>query len=221
MVELSHIAVTYGTKQNPTPALKDVTVSFREDEIVSVMGKSGSGKTTLLKVIGGLLVPTAGTCLIGGDDLYKLSADQRCVFRRDKIGFIFQSCDLVPELTVYENIVLPLLLAKRDFTEETVLSLCRELGIEDLVDRLPNEISGGEGQRTAIARAVICEPEVLLCDEPTGNLDRQNTEAILALLTKIRSLTHAAIVVVTHDPEVAAIADRRLIMADGRIEERP
>ena len=220
MVRLENVSVSYGLGGGRVDAVKNVTLLIRPGESASLIGKSGSGKTTLLKTMGGLLKPNAGTCVVDGQDLYALSSDARCIFRREKIGFVLQDYDLIPELTVLENVAFPLMLTKKKIDREEIEALCRSVGIEKLLDRFPHEISGGECQRTAIARALVHRPHLLLCDEPTGNLDRENTKNILDLLFRIREMTGVALVIVTHDVEVAEITERKYRMIDGRLEER-
>lgn len=184
-------------------------------EALAVMGKSGSGKTTLLKMIGGLLAPSSGFVYFKGEDIYQKNEKERCRLRREKIGFVFQNYQLIPELNVQENIIFPLLLNKKVVDKEYLNILCTELDLVDKKKRYPEQLSGGEQQRTAIARALIAKPELLLCDEPTGNLDEATSEQVMEMLKNIYEKYKMAVIIVTHDKDIAAYADRVLTAENG------
>lgn len=186
---------------------------------MAVVGTSGSGKSTLLHMLGGLDTPTSGDIIVGGKRLSKKSEEQMAVFRRRHIGFVFQNYNLVPILNVYENIVLPVQLdgrkADKDFLEEIVCSL----GLQDKLQSLPNNLSGGQQQRVSIARALLTKPEIILADEPTGNLDSRTSEDVLALLKVTSTKFHQTTIMITHNDAIAQLADRIIRIEDGRIKE--
>lgn len=207
----------YGTEPNITKALDGVTLSIEQGEFVAIFGTSGSGKSTLLNMIGGLDVPTSGKVIVDGKELSALNDEQLTIFRRRKIGFIFQNYNLVPMLNVYENIVLPVELdgdkADKKFMDEVV----RMLALEDKLNNLPNNLSGGQQQRVAIARALISKPAIVLADEPTGNLDSRTSSDVLGLLKVTSQKFHQTLVMITHNSEIAQLADRIIRIEDGRI----
>lgn len=207
----------YGTEPNITKALDGVTLSIEQGEFVAIVGTSGSGKSTLLNMIGGLDVPTSGKVIVNGKELSALNDEQLTIFRRRKIGFIFQNYNLVPMLNVYENIVLPVELdgdkADKKFMDEVV----RMLALEDKLNNLPNNLSGGQQQRVAIARALISKPAIVLADEPTGNLDSRTSNDVLGLLKVTSQKFHQTLVMITHNSEIAQLADRIIRIEDGRI----
>ena len=207
----------YGTEPNITKALDGVTLSIEQGEFVAIVGTSGSGKSTLLNMIGGLDVPTSGKVIVDGKELSALNDEQLTIFRRRKIGFIFQNYNLVPMLNVYENIVLPVELdgdkADKKFMDEVV----RMLALEDKLNNLPNNLSGGQQQRVAIARALISKPAIVLADEPTGNLDSRTSSDVLGLLKVTSQKFHQTLVMITHNSEIAQLADRIIRIEDGRI----
>ena len=207
----------YGTEPNITKALDGVTLSIEQGEFVAIVGTSGSGKSTLLNMIGGLDVPTSGKVIVDGKELSALNDEQLTIFRRRKIGFIFQNYNLVPMLNVDENIVLPVELdgdkADKKFMDEVV----RMLALEDKLNNLPNNLSGGQQQRVAIARALISKPAIVLADEPTGNLDSRTSNDVLGLLKVTSQKFHQTLVMITHNSEIAQLADRIIRIEDGRI----
>ena len=207
----------YGTEPNITKALDGVTLSIEQGEFVAIVGTSGSGKSTLLNMIGGLDVPTSGKVIVDGKELSALNDEQLTIFRRRKIGFIFQNYNLVPMLNVYENIVLPVELdgdkADKKFMDEVV----RMLALEDKLNNLPNNLSGGQQQRVAIARDLISKPAIVLADEPTGNLDSRTSSDVLGLLKVTSQKFHQTLVMITHNSEIAQLADRIIRIEDGRI----
>lgn len=207
----------YGAEPNITKALDGVSLSIEAGEFVAIVGTSGSGKSTLLHMIGGLDTPTSGEVIVDGKDLSSLKDEQLTIFRRRKIGFIFQNYNLIPVLNVYENIVLPVELdgniVDRNFMDEVV----RMLGLEDKLQNMPNNLSGGQQQRVAIARAVVSKPAIILADEPTGNLDSKTSCDVLGLLKITSQKFHQTIVMITHNNEIAQLADRIIRIEDGKI----
>ena len=207
----------YGTEPNITKALDGVTLSIEQGEFVAIVGTSGSGKSTLLNMMGGLDVPTSGSVQIKGKELAELNDEQLTIFRRRNIGFIFQNYNLVPVLNVYENIVLPVELdgdtVDKKFMEEVV----RLLALGDKLNNMPNNLSGGQQQRVAIARALIAKPAIVLADEPTGNLDSRTSSDVLGLLKVTSSQFRQTLVMITHNNEIAQLADRIVRIEDGKI----
>ncbi|GHH40392.1 ABC transporter ATP-binding protein [Streptomyces candidus] len=204
---------TYGT----TAALDGAHFSIHPGEVVAVMGPSGSGKSTLLHCLAGIVTPDSGTLTYDGRDLSAMSDRERSALRRSEFGFVFQFGQLVPELTCVENVALPLRLAgtPRKDAERTALSWMERLEVDDLGPKRPGEVSGGQGQRVAVARALACGPRVLFADEPTGALDSLNGERVMQLLTEAARSTNAAVVLVTHEARVAAYSDREIVVRDG------
>jgi putative ABC transport system ATP-binding protein len=211
------LSKSYGKGSTQVDALMNVSFSVQQGEFVAVVGASGSGKSTLLHMLGGLDKPTAGHVHIDGEDLYGLKEKERAVFRRRKIGFIFQSYNLIPVLNVEENIQLPLLLDHRQPDKTYIDDLIRTLGLDGRRKHLPSELSGGQQQRVAIGRALAYRPAIVLADEPTGNLDSANGREVLELLKLAVKQFHQTVIVISHDLNVAAEADRVLRMQDGRL----
>ena len=207
----------YGTEPNITKALDGVTLSIEQGEFVAIVGTSGSGKSTLLNMMGGLDVPTSGSVQIKGKELAELNDEQLTIFRRRNIGFIFQNYNLVPVLNVYENIVLPVELDGDTADERFMDEIVRMLALEDKLQNMPNNLSGGQQQRVAIARALITKPAIILADEPTGNLDSRTSSDVLGLLKATSSQFHQTLVMITHNLELAQLADRVVRLQDGRI----
>lgn len=207
----------YGEKQNVTKALDGVSLSVEAGEFVAIVGTSGSGKSTLLNMIGGLDVPTSGKVTVDGKDLSKMQDEQLTIFRRRKIGFIFQNYNLVPVLNVYENIVLPVELDGDKPDERFLQEVVRMLALEDRLGSMPNNLSGGQQQRVAIARALVSKPAIILADEPTGNLDSRTSGDVLGLLKVTSQKFHQTLVMITHNNEIAQLADRIVRMEDGKI----
>lgn len=207
----------YGTEPTVTKALDGVTLSIEQGEFVAVVGTSGSGKSTLLHMMGGLDTPTSGSVKIRDRELSGMSREQLTIFRRRNIGFIFQSYNLIPILSVQENIVLPVELdgdtVDRTFMDEVI----RMLGLERKRKAMPNNLSGGQQQRVAIARALVSKPAIILADEPTGNLDSKSSADVLGLLKRTSDAFHQTIVMITHNAEIAQLADRIIHIEDGRI----
>lgn len=205
-----------------TPALRGASLAVRSGETVAVMGSSGSGKSTLLHCLAGILTPDSGSVHYGGRDIAAMSDAQRSELRREHFGFVFQFGQLVPELSVAENIALPLRLngVRRNHARRQAGEWMERLGVVDVADHLPGEISGGQGQRTAVARALVAEPDVVFADEPTGALDSLAGEEVMNLLSGVARDSGTAIVLVTHEPRVAAYADREVVIRDGAMREQ-
>lgn len=209
----------YGAAPNITKALDGVTLSVEQGEFVAIVGTSGSGKSTLLNMIGGLDVPTTGKVTVDGKELSTLNDEQLTIFRRRKIGFIFQNYNLVPVLNVYENIVLPVELDGDNVDKKFMDKVVRMLGLEDKQSSMPGNLSGGQQQRVAIARALVSKPAIVLADEPTGNLDSRTSNDVLGLLKATSQQFHQTLVMITHNNEIAQLADRIIRIEDGKIYE--
>lgn len=219
ILQVTELKKYYGTEPNITKALDGVTLTINAGEFVAIVGTSGSGKSTLLNMMGGLDVPTSGNVKVRGKELSELKDEQLTIFRRRNIGFIFQNYNLVPVLNVYENIVLPVELdgdnADQKFMEEVV----GMLALKDKLNNMPNNLSGGQQQRVAIARALVSKPAIILADEPTGNLDSRTSSDVLGLLKVTSSKFNQTIVMITHNNEIAQLADRIIRIEDGKISE--
>jgi putative ABC transport system ATP-binding protein len=209
----------YGAAPNITKALDGVTLSVGQGEFVAIVGTSGSGKSTLLNMIGGLDLPTTGKVTVDGKELSMLNDEQLTIFRRRKIGFIFQNYNLVPVLNVYENIVLPVELDGDNVDKKFMDKVVRMLGLEDKQSSMPGNLSGGQQQRVAIARALVSKPAIVLADEPTGNLDSRTSNDVLGLLKATSQQFHQTLVMITHNNEIAQLADRIIRIEDGKIYE--
>lgn len=214
----SHLKKYYGKDESLVKALDDVNVSIEEGQFAAVIGTSGSGKSTLLNMLGGLDVPTSGSVQIEGNKLDEMSEEQLTVFRRKRIGFIFQNYNLIPYLTAYENIVLPVRLDGKKEDKKFLKEIVHFLELDGKLSNYPSHLSGGQQQRVAIARALITKPALLLCDEPTGNLDSRTSDKVIDLLKMTSEKFHQTIVMITHNPEIAQKADRRIRIEDGRIQ---
>lgn len=217
ILETNQLSKFYGTNKNQVKAVNNVSIKINRGEFVAIVGKSGSGKSTLLHMLGGLDMPTEGKVLLSGNDMYQMSEDQLAIFRRRKIGFIFQAYNLVSAINVWENIVLPLGLDGKKVDEVYANDIITTLGIENRIHNLPNTLSGGQQQRVAIARALITKPEILFADEPTGNLDSKTSDEVIGLLKMTAKKYGQTIVMITHDDEIAQVADRVLIIEDGQV----
>lgn len=215
ILKVQKLCKTYGTGAVKVDALKDVSFSLEKGEFVAVVGESGSGKSTLLNCIGALDVPTSGVITIDGNNLFTMKEEERTIFRRRNIGFIFQSFQLVSELTVEQNIVFPLLLDYRKPKTSDVEELLELLGLTDRKNHLPGQLSGGQQQRAAIGRALITKPKVILADEPTGNLDSKNSQDVIGLLTKASRHYQQTILMITHNNSLTSMVDRVLRVIDG------
>lgn len=207
----------YGAKENLVTALDGIDLSVEKGEFVAIVGASGSGKSTLLHVLGSVDKPTAGKVLVDGEDISKLNPTESAIFRRRKVGLVYQFYNLIPTLTVRKNILMPLLLEKRKVNEEYFEQVVSQLGIADKLEAMPSQLSGGQQQRVAIARALIYRPAILLADEPTGNLDQKNSKEIIEMLKISNSNLEQTIVLITHDEKIALEADRIITIEDGRI----
>ena len=207
----------YGEEPNITRALDGVNFSVDEGEFVAVVGTSGSGKSTLLHMMGGLDTPTSGSVFVRDKDLSKMNDEQLTIFRRRNIGFIFQNYNLVPILNVYENIVLPVELDGDTVDQRFMDNIVNMLGLDDKLNNMPNQLSGGQQQRVAIARALISKPAIVLADEPTGNLDSKTSAEVLGLLKRTSEEFHQTILMITHNNDIARLADRIVRIEDGKI----
>ena len=217
MIKASGLKKYYVTDNYEVHALDGVSLSVEEGEFLAIIGTSGSGKTTLLQILGGLDEPTAGGVWIRGNSLKDMTEDERTIFRRRNIGFVFQQYNLIPVINVYENIVLPLRLDGAEIDEKLLEDIVRTLKIGEKLENLPEELSGGQQQRVAIARALIVKPAVLLCDEPTGNLDSVTSMEVISLLKTCAARFHQTVIVVTHQEAIAQMADRILRVEDGKL----
>ena len=207
----------YGQDDTLVKALDGVSLSVERGEFVSIIGTSGSGKSTLLHMLGGLDTPTSGTVVIDDKDISKLKGDELCIFRRRKIGFIFQSFNLVPSINVYDNIILPIQLDGKQVDKDFVKQVIETLGLQSKLKVLPSKLSGGQQQRVAIARALASKPAIILADEPTGNLDSKTSQDVLGLLKTTGKKFNQTIVMITHNDEIAQLADRTIRIEDGHI----
>lgn len=208
---------SYGSGENSVQALNHISISVENGEFVAVIGTSGSGKSILLNLLGGLDTPTSGEVLVSGKKLFQMNEEARTIFRRRNIGFVFQNYNLVPVLNVYENIVLPIELDGTKVDTEYVKTILHTLGLEQKVQAMPNQLSGGQQQRVAIARALAAKPAILLADEPTGNLDSKTGMDVIALLKMTSQAFHQTIVMITHNEEIALMADRMIRIEDGKV----
>lgn len=209
----------YGKEPNIVRALDGVSLEIEEGEFVAIVGTSGSGKSTLLNMMGGLDVPTEGKVIIGGKELSGMNDEQLTIFRRRRIGFVFQNYNLVPILNVYENIVLPVSLDGETLDDTYLKKIISLLGLEEKLKEMPMNLSGGQQQRVAIARALAAKPDIILADEPTGNLDSRTSQDVLGLIKMTSRQFHQTVVMITHNVEIAQLADRTIRIEDGKIRE--
>jgi len=207
----------YGSGENAVHALDGVDLSVQKGEFVAIVGTSGSGKSTLLHMLGGLDRPSSGKVIVDGKDIFSLKDEALTIFRRRKIGFVFQAYNLVPVLTVYENIVLPIQLDGGKVNQDFIRQIVETLGLSERLGALPSQLSGGQQQRVAIARALASGPAIILADEPTGNLDSKTSQDVLSLLKVTSQKFAQTIVMITHNEEIAQLADRIIRIEDGRI----
>ena len=220
ILETKDLRKIYGSGDTEVRALDGVNLSVENGEFVAIVGTSGSGKSTLLHMLGGLDRPTEGTVTVDGKNIFELKDEALTIFRRRKIGFVFQSYNLVPVLNVYENIVLPIQLDGRKVDETFIQQIVKTLGLDGRLDALPNQLSGGQQQRVAIARALAAAPAIILADEPTGNLDSRTSQDVLGLLKVTSQKFSQTIVMITHNEEIAQLANRIIRIEDGRIVSR-
>ena len=207
----------YGKGETEVRALDGVDLDIERGTFTAIIGTSGSGKSTLLNMLGGLDTPSAGSIKVGDTELAKLNSEQATIFRRKQIGFIFQNYNLVPVLSVWENIIFPISLDGRKPDKTFIMQVVKLLGLDKKLDSLPNNLSGGQQQRVAIARALASKPSIILADEPTGNLDTKTSDDVIGLLKMTSKEFHQTIVMITHNPEIAQMADRVIRIEDGRI----
>lgn len=217
ILRVENLCKQYGKGENKVIALNNVSFKVNKGEFVAIVGASGSGKSTLLHLIGGVDRPTSGKVFMDGKDIYKFNDDELAIFRRRQVGLIYQFYNLIPILDVEENITLPLDLDNRNVNKQKLNELIKELGLENRKKHLPNELSGGQQQRTSIGRAIITNPAIILADEPTGNLDSKASDEIVALLKKSNKDYKQTIIMITHNMEIAKIADRVIKIEDGKI----
>lgn len=218
ILEVKKLCKTYGKGETEVKALNNVSFSVDKGEFVAIIGPSGSGKSTLLHILGGVDVPTSGSVIINGEDISKLNETALAIFRRRQIGLIYQFYNLIPILTVEENLTLPLRLDGRKPDERQTEYLVKTLGLENRLDHLPNQLSGGQQQRVSIGRALINNPALMLADEPTGNLDSENSKEIVSLLRKFNKEQNQTVIIITHDERIALAADRIIEIEDGKIK---
>ena len=219
ILETKDLRKIYGSGENEVHALDGVSISVDEGEFVAVVGTSGSGKSTLLHMMGGLDTPTSGSVFVRDKDLSKMNDEQLTIFRRRNIGFIFQNYNLVPILNVYENIVLPIELDGDTVDQRFMDNVVNMLGLDDKLKNMPNHLSGGQQQRVAIARALITKPAIILADEPTGNLDSKTSADVLGLIKRTSTEFHQTVVMITHNKDIARLANRIVRIEDGKIVE--
>ena len=217
IVRTENLSKTYGSGENLVRAIDDVNLKIEKGEFIAIVGPSGSGKSTLLHLLGGVDNPSSGKIFIDGNDISKYTSKELALFRRRKVGLIYQFYNLIPNLTVRHNIELPLKLDKRKINEDFFLDIVRKLGIADKLDSFPSELSGGQQQRVAIARSLIYSPSLVLADEPTGNLDRENSREIIEILKYFNRTLKQTIIVITHDESIALEAERVITIVDGKV----
>lgn len=217
ILEVTNLCKTYGKGDTMVKALDNVSFSIEKGEFVAIIGPSGSGKSTLLHILGGVDVPTKGSVVINQTDISNLDETALAIFRRRQIGLIYQFYNLIPILTVQENLTLPLLLDGRKPDEKQISTLVKRLGLEHRLDHLPNQLSGGQQQRVSIGRALVNNPALMLADEPTGNLDSENSKEIISLLRQFNKDFNQTVIIITHDEKIANSADRVITIEDGKI----
>lgn len=219
ILRASHLCKTYGKGENEVRALDDVSFSIEKGEFVAIVGTSGSGKSTLMHILGGVDRPDSGSVYMDGQDIYKQNDEQLAIFRRRQVGLIYQFYNLIPVLDAVENMTLPALLDGRKVEKSRINQMINDLGLKGREHHLPNQLSGGQQQRVSIGRALINSPTVILADEPTGNLDSRTSSDVLGLLKVTSQKFHQTIVMITHNSEIAQLADRIIRIEDGRIVE--
>ena len=217
ILEVTNLCKTYGKGDTMVKALDNVSFSVEKGEFLAIIGPSGSGKSTLLHILGGVDVPTSGSVVINQTDISNLDETALAIFRRRQIGLIYQFYNLIPILTVQENLTLPLLLDGRKPDKKQIDTLVKRLGLENRLDHLPNQLSGGQQQRVSIGRALVNNPALMLADEPTGNLDSENSKEIISLLRQCKKEFNQTVIIITHDEKIANSADRVITIEDGKI----
>lgn len=217
ILEVTNLCKTYGKGDTMVKALDNVSFSVEKGEFLAIIGPSGSGKSTLLHILGGVDVPTSGSVVINQTDISNLDETALAIFRRRQIGLIYQFYNLIPILTVQENLTLPLLLDGRKPDKKQIDTLVKRLGLENRLDHLPNQLSGGQQQRVSIGRALVNNPALMLADEPTGNLDSENSKEIISLLRQFNKEFNQTVIIITHDEKIANSADRVITIEDGEI----
>lgn len=217
IVEIKDLVKYYGKDENLVRAVDHTSLTIERGKFTAIIGKSGSGKSTLLHLMGGLDRPDSGSVLIDGEDIFRLKEEKLATFRRRKIGFIFQDFNLIPSMNVWENIVLPLGLDHKEVNKKYVMSIVKNIGLEDKLHAMPSTLSGGQKQRTAIARALVTRPAIICADEPTGNLDSRTELEVLSLLRSCVTEYGQSLVMITHDETVAQMADRIIVIEDGKV----
>lgn len=217
ILEVKNLCKTYGKGDTMVKALDNVSFSVEKGEFIAIVGPSGSGKSTLLHILGGVDVPTSGNVIIDKTDISQLNETALAIFRRRQIGLVYQFYNLIPILTVEENLTLPLLLDGKKPDAKTVGNLVNQLGLEQRLQHLPNQLSGGQQQRVSVGRALINNPALLLADEPTGNLDSENSREIISLLRRFNKQSNQTVIIITHDERIALSADRVIAFEDGKI----
>ena len=217
ILEVTNLCKTYGKGDTMVKALDNVSFSVEKGEFLAIIGPSGSGKSTLLHILGGVDVPTSGSVVINQTDISNLDETALAIFRRRQIGLIYQFYNLIPILTVQENLTLPLLLDGRKPDKKQIDTLVKRLGLENRLDHLPNQLSGGQQQRVSIGRALVNNPALMLADEPTGNLDSENSKEIISLLRQFNKEFNQTVIIITHDEKIANSADRVITIEDGKL----
>ncbi|MBO4922436.1 MAG: ABC transporter ATP-binding protein [Lachnospiraceae bacterium] len=217
LIELTKISKRYGSGETEVEALKDIDLRVNKKEFVAVMGKSGCGKTTLINILGTIIKPDTGRYMFDGNDITKYSEKKLATLKRSSISIVFQSFNLVDELDIKNNIILPFIFDKKEYDKDYLESIIKDLEIKDILNKYPDEVSGGEKQRVAIARALLVKPQLILADEPTGNLDSENSEKVVRLLKKCVDDYGSTVIMVTHDIDMTELADRILEMSDGKM----
>ena len=217
IVEIKDLVKYYGKDENLVRAVDHTSLTIERGKFTAIIGKSGSGKSTLLHLMGGLDRPDSGSVLIDGEDIFQLKEEKLATFRRRKIGFIFQDFNLIPSMNVWENIVLPLGLDHKEVNKKYVMSIVKNIGLEDKLHAMPSTLSGGQKQRTAIARALVTRPAIICAEEPTGNLDSRTELEVLSLLRSCVTEYGQSLVMITHDETVAQMADRIIVIEDGKV----
>lgn len=217
ILRIENLSKVYGKDEAKVIALDDVSLSVNKGEFVAIIGPSGSGKSTLMHLMGGVDRPTDGKVFVDGTDIYSLDETQLAIFRRRQIGLIYQFYNLLPVLTVEENITLPLLLDGHEVDQKQFQNIVQTLGLKDRLDHLPNQLSGGQQQRVSIGRALVSNPALMLADEPTGNLDSENSKEIIDLMKMFNKLYNQTLIMITHDEQIALQADRIVTIMDGQV----